>query len=229
MPKRSREAAPGQHAASCDQVGPEWTGCTAAPAYRSPAFIEEHACATKLERSNVGRDNARPEWQPERRPGWAMVFALRPLRLHKVPDVYLEALHRLRMMRQVTAHCSDGQRTPGFYFLLHEQGAQSFDVHTEGIHKGKQEDMMQLGDWPRFDCPFSRRHTPSRHTVLSHQMSARARMCDLPCGGVCSSAFAVVGAQLRGHLQGLCCLAGSAGPSGKRRGELRARRDHLPI
>ena len=43
-------------------------------------------------------------------------------------------------------HCSDGQRTPGFYYLLHEQGAHRFDVHTEGIHRGKQEDLMQLGD-----------------------------------------------------------------------------------
>ena len=43
-------------------------------------------------------------------------------------------------------HCSDGQRTPGFYYLLHEQGAHSFDVHSEGIHHGKQEDMMRLGD-----------------------------------------------------------------------------------
>ena len=43
-------------------------------------------------------------------------------------------------------HCSDGQRTPGFYYLLHEQGAHSFDVHSEGIHHGKQEDLMRLGD-----------------------------------------------------------------------------------
>ena len=54
------------------------------------------------------------------------------------------ALHTRWAERQ--RHCSDGQRTPGFYFLLHEQGAQNFDVHTEGIHHGKQEDLMRLGD-----------------------------------------------------------------------------------
>ena len=30
--------------------------------------------------------------------------------------------------------------------MLHEQGAHSFDVHSEGIHHGKQEDLMRLGD-----------------------------------------------------------------------------------
>ena len=54
------------------------------------------------------------------------------------------ALHIRWAERQ--RHCSDGQRTRGFYFLLHEQGAQCFVVHTEGIHKGTLEDMMQLGD-----------------------------------------------------------------------------------
>ena len=54
------------------------------------------------------------------------------------------ALHTRWAERQ--RHCSDGQRTPGFYYLLHEQGAHSFDVHSEGIHHGKQEDLMRLGD-----------------------------------------------------------------------------------
>ena len=114
MPKRGRKAAPGQHAASRDQDGPEWTGCTAEPAYGSPAFVGSHACATNLERSDVGRDNARPEWHPERRPGWAMAFALEPLGLHEVPEVYLKALRRLRAMRQVTARYKRPTRTsPG--------------------------------------------------------------------------------------------------------------------
>ena len=54
------------------------------------------------------------------------------------------ALHTRWAERQ--RHCSDGQRTRGFYFLLHEQGAQCFVVHTEGKHEGTLEDMMQLGD-----------------------------------------------------------------------------------
>ena len=29
---------------------------------------------------------------------------------------------------------------------MYEQGAHRFDVHTEGIHHGSQEDMMRLGD-----------------------------------------------------------------------------------
>ena len=43
-------------------------------------------------------------------------------------------------------HCNDGQRTPGFYYLLHEQGMHRFRKKAEVVHRGLQGDLMTLGD-----------------------------------------------------------------------------------
>ena len=53
-----------------------------------------------------------------------------------------------RWEERIKRHCIDGQRTPGFYYLLSKVRIASTcgRVHTEGIHHGSQEDMMRLGD-----------------------------------------------------------------------------------
>ena len=100
MPKRGLEAAPGQHAVRSDNGRSERTAAARPPVHGSSAFVESHACATNLGVSDVSRrDNARPD----NRPGWAMAFALGPLGLRDTPVEYLEALRRLRAMRQVNA------------------------------------------------------------------------------------------------------------------------------
>ena len=100
MPKRSLEAAPSQHAAVTDSGQRDQTGATPPPVHGRSAFV---ACTTNLDATNGKRVNDRPDTLPERRPGWAMAFALRPLELSDTPVEYLEALRRLRAMRQVNA------------------------------------------------------------------------------------------------------------------------------
>ena len=101
MPKRGPEAAPGQHATRRDNGRPDWTAATPRPVHGSSAFVATHACATNLGASEVSQDNDCPDRQTERRPGWAMAFALRPLGLRDTPAEYLDALSRLRAMRQI--------------------------------------------------------------------------------------------------------------------------------
>eukprot|EP00900_Chrysochromulina_parva_P009534 jgi/Chrpa1/18582/Chrysochromulina_OHIO_Genome00025611-RA len=98
MPKRSLEAAPSQHAAVTDSGQRDQTGATPPPVHGRSAFV---ACTTNLDATNGQRVNDRPDTLPERRPGWAMAFALGPLELSDTPVEYLEALRRLRAMRQV--------------------------------------------------------------------------------------------------------------------------------
>ena len=100
MPKRGLEAAPSQHAAVTDSGQRDQTGATPPPVHERSAFV---ACTTNLDATNGKRVNDRPDTLPERRPGWAMAFALRPLELSDTPVEYLEALRRLRAMRQVNA------------------------------------------------------------------------------------------------------------------------------
>ena len=100
MPKRSLEAAPSQHAAVADSGQRDQTGASTPPVLARTAFV---ACTTNLDATNGKRVNDRPDTLPERRPGWAMAFALRPLELSDTPVEYLDALRRLRAMRQVNA------------------------------------------------------------------------------------------------------------------------------
>ena len=102
MPKRSLATAQGQREARSDEGRPAGVVPTAAT-YGSSPFICSHACTTNLGASDGSRDNDRPDRQADRQPGWAMAFALGPLGLRDTPVEYLEALRRLKAMRQVEA------------------------------------------------------------------------------------------------------------------------------
>ena len=99
MSKRALEAAPSQRETRSDHGRPAGAAAT----HRSSPFIRSHACTTNLGLSDGSRDNDCPDRQVDRRPGWAMTFALKPLGLRDTPVEYLEALCRLRAMRQVNA------------------------------------------------------------------------------------------------------------------------------